>query len=57
MKKIIKEKTKAKTDEKIKQVDKDLQQIQSKMELVTEDNYDDINADLDTVGFTTPSGI
>lgn len=50
--KIIKEESKAKIDEKIKQVD-----IQSQMELVTEDSYADINAELDTVGLTTPSGI
>ena len=55
--KIIKEQSKAKTDEKIKQVDNGLQQIESQMELVTEDSYDDINAELDTVGLTTPSGI
>lgn len=55
--KIIKEMNKAKTDEKIKQVDNDLQKTQSQMELVTEDSYDDINAELDTVGLTTPSGM
>ena len=57
LKQKIKEKTKAKTDEKIKQVDNDLQNIQSQMELVTEDNYQDINAELDSVGFSTPTGL